>query len=328
MTLKELGQALRQAREARGMSLKDAEKRTKIAARIISSIEEGRNDSFPHPVYAKGFVKTYARLLEFDAELVRSVVEQEFVDDSDDDPVLPPPKLVVKPRRRTAPLVAGLLVVVLLAAGGYLAYRYLVAPVVAEKQQRSDTVQSNGSSVPAAAVPAVSTPSAAEGNATSVQGNAAESAEPVNETGKASSGAASRAVAPAPAEMAVAADTAGTGAQTAQQSVPQKAPVAPPVPAVPVPQAEQAPVAGQKKAAAAGEQQLRVEARLDCWIEARMDDVRDQELFLRAGQAVVFRFDKSLSVKLGNGGGVDVKLNGRAVPVEAAPGDVVTLQFP
>ncbi len=67
-TLKELGQQLREAREGRKLSMQEASEITKISKRILTAFEQADMDQFPHPVYAKGFIKNYAKLLGLDAE--------------------------------------------------------------------------------------------------------------------------------------------------------------------------------------------------------------------------------------------------------------------
>lgn len=55
------GQLLRGARERRGLSIADVAKKTRIADRWITAIEEGRLDELPAPVFAIGYIRSYAR---------------------------------------------------------------------------------------------------------------------------------------------------------------------------------------------------------------------------------------------------------------------------
>jgi cytoskeletal protein RodZ len=63
----ELGQRLRQARESLGLSLDDVEESTRIRRVFIEALEEDRFDALPGAVYARGFLRNYARLLGLDA---------------------------------------------------------------------------------------------------------------------------------------------------------------------------------------------------------------------------------------------------------------------
>jgi curved DNA-binding protein CbpA len=57
------GPALRRIREARGLSLRHISAVTKIGVRFLEYIEEDRFAFLPPPVYLRGFLQEYARLL-------------------------------------------------------------------------------------------------------------------------------------------------------------------------------------------------------------------------------------------------------------------------
>jgi cytoskeletal protein RodZ len=60
---KRVGQQLREARTQRGVELSEVERVTKIRVKFLRAIEEGRWEDLPAPVYARGFLSTYARYL-------------------------------------------------------------------------------------------------------------------------------------------------------------------------------------------------------------------------------------------------------------------------
>jgi cytoskeleton protein RodZ len=62
-TLASVGQILREAREAQGMSLDDAAMRLRLMHRQIAAIEADDFESLGQPVFARGFVRNYSRLL-------------------------------------------------------------------------------------------------------------------------------------------------------------------------------------------------------------------------------------------------------------------------
>lgn len=78
MELREIGEMLRQERERKGISVDEVIQKTKISRRNIHAIEEGDRDHLPHPVYAKGFVKNYARFLKLDEEKVANLFGQVY----------------------------------------------------------------------------------------------------------------------------------------------------------------------------------------------------------------------------------------------------------
>jgi transcriptional regulator with XRE-family HTH domain len=98
---------LREAREARGLTVSDASKATRIWERYLHALEANAPlQEFPAPVYARSFLRAYAEFLELDTDsLVRRFDEDHPVPE---DPILEPLP-VLRPRRRA---VAGALVVV------------------------------------------------------------------------------------------------------------------------------------------------------------------------------------------------------------------------
>lgn len=62
-----IGEELREARERRGLSLEQAAEATCILPRYLRALEEGAPiDAFPAPVYARFFLREYARFLGVD----------------------------------------------------------------------------------------------------------------------------------------------------------------------------------------------------------------------------------------------------------------------
>src|SRR5260370_41853039 len=63
-----LGQELRAAREARDLTLDQAEHQTRIRAKHLDSLERGNYAALPSAVQARGFLRNYARFLGLDAD--------------------------------------------------------------------------------------------------------------------------------------------------------------------------------------------------------------------------------------------------------------------
>ena len=70
-----IGQILREAREAQGMTLEDAAARLRLMHRQIEAMETDDFDSLGQPVFARGFVRNYARLLGLDHEALLARME-------------------------------------------------------------------------------------------------------------------------------------------------------------------------------------------------------------------------------------------------------------
>jgi hypothetical protein len=64
----ELGNTLSRARRARGITLEDAERDTHVSKRYLQALESEEFSSFPAPVYARGFLRTYSRYLGLNPE--------------------------------------------------------------------------------------------------------------------------------------------------------------------------------------------------------------------------------------------------------------------
>ncbi|MCZ6767226.1 MAG: helix-turn-helix domain-containing protein [bacterium] len=61
-----LGELLRVAREAKGLTLQDANRDTKIAVSVLDSLEHDDFDAVESDIYLKGFVRNYAEYLGVD----------------------------------------------------------------------------------------------------------------------------------------------------------------------------------------------------------------------------------------------------------------------
>lgn len=71
--LAEMGEYLRHLREQQALSLDDVASITKVPARMLNAIEEGRLEPLPEPVYTKGFIKRYAEVLGLNGSEFASV---------------------------------------------------------------------------------------------------------------------------------------------------------------------------------------------------------------------------------------------------------------
>ncbi|MHB1186917.1 helix-turn-helix domain-containing protein [Thiobacillus sp.] len=70
-----IGQVLRNAREAQGMTLEDAAARLRLMQRQIAAIEADEFENLGQPVFARGFVRNYARLLGLEPEMLLAHME-------------------------------------------------------------------------------------------------------------------------------------------------------------------------------------------------------------------------------------------------------------
>lgn len=73
---RQIGQVLNRTRERRGLSLSEVQAQTNIRRHYLEAMEAGEFHLIPGDVYARGFLRTYARFLELqDDELMRMYEE-------------------------------------------------------------------------------------------------------------------------------------------------------------------------------------------------------------------------------------------------------------
>ena len=75
--MSDLGNLLRQGREARGLTLAQAQSDTHLRRAYIEAIEDGRWEQLPDSVYTRGLVASYARYLELDESEVKRLFSSE-----------------------------------------------------------------------------------------------------------------------------------------------------------------------------------------------------------------------------------------------------------
>jgi cytoskeleton protein RodZ len=66
----ELGDRLVAAREARGLTLADVARKLRLSTAILQMLESSRYEGLPEPIYVRGYLRAYARLLEMDEEVL------------------------------------------------------------------------------------------------------------------------------------------------------------------------------------------------------------------------------------------------------------------
>ena len=64
------GESLRNERELRGITLEDISARTKVNVRFLEAIEHDDLSALPAKAFAKGFLRSYARVVGLDEDLV------------------------------------------------------------------------------------------------------------------------------------------------------------------------------------------------------------------------------------------------------------------
>jgi cytoskeleton protein RodZ len=185
------GENLRREREMRGVSLEEISGATKISIRFLNAIENEEFRTLPGGIFARSFVRTYARYLGLDEE--RVMAEYQLAAQPNVD--LDLRRLVANKNSSSRSGARGgliaLLVAVVMLSGGYLLYKYSHRiPYLPGSTTPPATVTAAPSQAPA---PAPNTPSAPLANPTD-----SSAATPVAAAAGPASGAASSS--PSPAE--------------------------------------------------------------------------------------------------------------------------------
>lgn len=69
------GESLRKERELRGMTLEEISEHTKVHSRFLEAIEKDDLSALPAKAFAKGFLRSYARMVDLDEDFVLSNFE-------------------------------------------------------------------------------------------------------------------------------------------------------------------------------------------------------------------------------------------------------------
>src|SRR5205809_6165744 len=93
----ELGARLVRAREARGLTIEDAERDTRISRRYLQALEAEQFDAIPAPVYARGFLRSYSQYLGLDPQEMLALFPRP------DEPASAPPPPQPRPRQSAPP---------------------------------------------------------------------------------------------------------------------------------------------------------------------------------------------------------------------------------
>ncbi|MUM78413.1 DUF4115 domain-containing protein [Pseudodesulfovibrio sp. F-1] len=331
MNFEELGQTLREERERQGLTVAAVMEATKISRTNIEAMESGNRSMLPHPVYAKGFVKSYARFLGLDAEELGMVMDREFQDQECEprDPgydVSPNAekaflaRACASPEGRRSRVVLVVALLFLFAVVGLLVFSFSAGDKGAPPQTAGtessvvegpdlrvdevEMVEPEASGEGAEAEDAPASVSGRESASVANSAGSAESASGVQEGAAAGSGAAIPASAPLggrPTDRAVESEEEGFSTSDVE----------------------------------AGTQKydhvviIRATTSKGCWIGVWQGEETNmsRDFVLREGEPLRLMFNSPRRIRIGNVAGVTVTYNGKPYPLENARGNIQTLRF-
>jgi cytoskeleton protein RodZ len=299
-----IGDTLRRERLRRNLELDEISRELKISAKFLEAIEDEQFDKLPRGVFAKSFVRQYARLLGLDEDELAEGVQRAVDPPSggapaggvlfaEHAPISKPSEIRVPPmevwenvsdsrssRSSSLPALALVVVAMLACSGLYAWWQRSRRATPVHEDVAAQTAPIERPSVPAAAPP--------------------ESAKTVDPN---------VGVRPTPPGSPV------TAAPLEKQTAPSAATAPTATPVVSPPPNPNAPV------------RVAVTADELVWVLARSDGKFAFSGTLEANETRTFDANGTLLLRLGNAGGVNIKLNGQPVGSVGPKGQVRTVQF-
>jgi len=284
-----VGEFFRQVRETKGLTLDDVASKTRIHPEFLRALEDGNYAKLPDEVFAKGFVRSYARSLGLDEEdAMRRFTESAggFYHKQSELEQLRV-KQVADERQRQA----NRKVVFAAAAVAALA---LILLLNREQSTMSTRRPAADADQPAAtAAPEKSAPASTRASSERKPSEGAARRGPDRTEGAPASG----------------------GDVKAQDRTPDLGVPAANVPStLPLPMGSSAPLAGlpgQGESSHAAPLVLDLEALELSWVVIQIDGTSPHEVLLRPGDRVQWKASDRFTLTLGNAGGVRVELNGK-----------------
>ncbi|MGK7346340.1 MAG: RodZ domain-containing protein [Candidatus Nitrospinota bacterium M3_3B_026] len=299
-----LGKLLSAQRLKQGLTVEEVAAKTRINAKFIRSAESDRFDQFPGVVFVKGFLRTYADILDLDPDDVVARYEALNIRDQDRSPNLISMPLHHKPALSGGSL---LLIVFLVFAAGVWGFFYMTSGQENAIIPAVDQALENGA--PTAPEP----PSAPEGPERETQREEAPSAETETAT------AAPR----DEAEQAAPQSAQETTEETAEKPRPEPSPPAEEeeeaAPQAPSPSPEA--IEGIRDSSRP--YGLTISAESDTWIKTMIDGEVTREIILRQGSTVTWWAEKGFDLSIGNVAGTRVYLNNEPVELGSPRSNVI-----
>lgn len=293
-----VGETLRAERLKRKLELDQISHELKISSRFLTAIETGEFNKLPGGVFAKSFVRQYARLLGLDEEELAGQVQRIV------EPPPEAPQLTKKPKAVESD--------------------YHVPPMEEWESVGESRFRWSGSLSAAAIFVVVLL--VCSGVYTLMQRqHTAEPAQTVTKPEPAPV-AATQPVSPAPPPPVAAADTATVPPTQNPAAPPPTEPVATAAPASPPPQPS-TPVAKVVHSEANGAVRVEVTAGEPVWILVRADGKYAFSGTLEANETRSVEATSTVLLRLGNAGGVNITLNGKPIGPVGPKGQVRTVQF-
>ena len=295
--MESIGEFFKQVRETKGLTIEEVASKTRIRTDFVKALEDGNFAKLPDQVFARGFVRSYARSLGLDEDdaIHRFVQSAGAYYDKQDERERLKVRQAEEERKRRANRKA-----VAVAIG----IAILTLVFLLSREQSSLLVRRSGSDLPPSASKRTA-PVASE----SQDAPPTQQAEMVQPTPSATKGKSSD-----PPSVQTKASV-GSGSNVGSATGPTSTVSAVPEPAVPVPSSpgSDGPLGGislEGSGETDGQLALDLEATELSWIVVQIDGGSPQEALLRPGEKARWKGQDQFILTLGNAGGVKAELNG------------------
>lgn len=137
-----VGEQLRQAREQQGIEIAEAAEQLHILASYIKALEAGRYGALPGTVFLRGYVRSYARFLQLDADEMVARLDRELGATAVETPVARPVVAPVKPAKAGRGKLVGIIAALVILVGGgawYFQQQGQLLPPTAEQPMAQDS---------------------------------------------------------------------------------------------------------------------------------------------------------------------------------------------
>ena len=300
--MESIGEFFKQVREAKGLTLDEVASKTRIRTDFVKALEDGNFAKLPDQVFARGFVRSYARSLGLDEDDAINRFAQSagaYYDKQGERE-----RLIVKQAGEERKRKANRKAVAIAIGIAVLTLIFLLS-----REQSSLLVRRSSSDLPASTPKRTPPPISESQNAPpSQQSEVVPPALPIPPT--------SPAVKTKPSEPPTVPAKVGegnnagpvTGSAPTVSAVPE---LADPAPAS---LGSDGPLGGislEGSAATEGQLALDLEATELSWVVVQIDGGSPQEALLRPGEKARWKGQDQFILTLGNAGGVKVELNGK-----------------
>jgi cytoskeleton protein RodZ len=291
--MESIGEFFRQVRETKGLTIDEVASKTRIRTDFVKALEDGNFAKLPDQVFARGFVRSYARSLGLDEDdaIHRFVQSAGAYYDKQVERERLKVRQAEEERKRQANRKA-----VAIAIG----IAILTLIFLLSREQSSLLVRRSSSDLPASASKRIAPPTPESQNAPPSQ--QAEAVPPTSKT--------------KPSESSVVSAKASVGNNVEPVTSPASTASAVPELAAPASSSlgSDGPLGGislEGSGATDGQLALDLEATELSWVVVQVDGGSPQEALLRPGEKARWKGQDQFILTLGNAGGVKAELNGK-----------------